>query len=120
MTDILTTNIYKYTTVFVDHFSRYSYMQLQKTISAEETLEGKHFFERMSESHGIIIKQYHVDNGIFRANAWVQDSQEPANTQLTNYAGVDAYHNNGLSKRLIRYIQDNGRSMMLHSQWKCP
>ena len=75
MTGILTTKIYKYATVFVDHFSMYSYMHLQKTASAEDNLEGKHAFESMAASHLTIIKQYHTDNGIFRVNAWVQYCQ---------------------------------------------
>ena len=40
MTGIPTTKIFKYATVFVDHLSRYSYIHLQQTASAEETLEG--------------------------------------------------------------------------------
>ena len=57
MTDILTTNRYRYATVFVDQFSIYSYMHLQNTASDKDTLEGKHDFEMMAASHGIIIKQ---------------------------------------------------------------
>ena len=119
MTSTLTTKRYEYATVFVDHFYRYSYMHLQKTASAEETLEGKNAFEIMAASHVIIIKQNHADNDIFRANAWVQDCQERSNTQLTTYAGVHAHHTNGLSEICIREIQDNIRAMMLHAQQKC-
>ena len=75
MNVILTTKINKYATVFLYNFSRYSYMHLQQTASAEDTLEGKHAFERMAASYGIIIKKYHADNGIFRANSWAQDCQ---------------------------------------------
>ena len=57
MTGILTTKRYKYHTVFVDHFSEYSYMHLHQTSSDEETLEIKHAFERMAASHGIITNQ---------------------------------------------------------------
>ena len=71
MTFILTTKRYNYSTVFVDYFSKYSYIHLQNTTSAEETLGGKYTFESMSSSHGIIIKKYHADNGIFRADALV-------------------------------------------------
>ena len=95
-------------------------MHLQQTASSEDTLEVKHVFEKMATSHGIIIKQYHADNGIFRANAWVQDYQENANQHLTTYAGVDAHHTNGLSDRRIRDIQDNGIAMIIHAQHKWP
>ena len=73
MTVILATKKINYSTVVVDHFYIYSYMQLQNTTSSQDTLEIKHDFKRISASHGIIIKKYHADNGIFRANAWVQD-----------------------------------------------
>ena len=66
MNDILTTKKYKYATVFVDHFYKYSYMHIHKTASSEETLEGKHAFEIMASSHVIIVKKYHAGNGIFR------------------------------------------------------
>ena len=120
MTGILSTKIYKYATVFVDHLSRYSYMHFQKTSSAEDTIGGKHAFKRMSASHGIIIKQYHADSGIFRASAWIQCCQESSNTHLKIYAGLDAHHTNSLSEKIIRDIRDNGRAMMLHSKHKCP
>ena len=120
MTSTLTTNRYDYATVFVDHFYRYSYMHLQKIASSEDNLEGKHAFERMASSHGIIINQYHTDNGILRANCWVQDCQERANPQITTYDGVDDHHTNGLGERRIRDIQDKFRYMMIHSQHKCP
>ena len=93
-------------------------MHLQYTALSEDILEGKHYFERMEASHGITIKKYHSDNGIFKQNAWVQDCQERANPQITTYAGVDAPHINGLSEIRIRYIQDNIRAMMLHAQHK--
>jgi hypothetical protein len=38
MTGKLTTRRYKYATVFVDQFSGYSYVYLQKTAGAEETI----------------------------------------------------------------------------------
>ena len=57
MNGILINKRYKYDTVFVDHFYRYSYMHLQKTASSEETIEGKYAFESIAASHGIIIKQ---------------------------------------------------------------
>lgn len=40
MTGFLTTKRYKYATVYVDQFSRFGYVHLQKTATAEETVEG--------------------------------------------------------------------------------
>ena len=65
LTGRLTTKRYKYATVYVDQFSDLGFVYLQKTASAEETLEGKLAFERFSNSHGVKIQHYHADNGIF-------------------------------------------------------
>eukprot|EP00978_Attheya_sp_CCMP212_P038549 scaffold192055_cov31-Attheya_sp.AAC.2 len=71
MTGILTTKRYKYATVYVDQYSRLSYVYLQKMASAAaETLEGKRAFERYAESCGVSIEAYHADNGVFQANDW--------------------------------------------------
>jgi hypothetical protein len=56
-------------TIFVDHFSRLSYTNLQKSTSAEETIEGKEAFERFANAHGIRVEHYHAGNGIF-ASQW--------------------------------------------------
>ena len=57
MTGILNNKRYKYATVFFNNFHRHSYMYLQHTASTEETLEGKHTFESMEASQGIIINK---------------------------------------------------------------
>ena len=41
MTGILTTKRYKYATVYVDQVAKLSFTYLQKTVTAEETIEGK-------------------------------------------------------------------------------
>ena len=57
MTGIITTKRYKYATVFMSHFSIYSYMHIQQTNSAEENLEVENAFERMADSYIISIKK---------------------------------------------------------------
>lgn len=41
MTDILTTKRYKCATIYVDQYSRIGYAHLQKSISGDDTVEGK-------------------------------------------------------------------------------
>lgn len=41
MTGFLTTKRYRYATVYVDQYSRMGFVYLQKTASAEETVEGQ-------------------------------------------------------------------------------
>jgi hypothetical protein len=45
MTGFLTTKRYRYATVYVDQYSRMGFVYLQKTASAEETVEGKKAFD---------------------------------------------------------------------------
>ena len=90
LTGILTKKRYKYATVYVDQATRLGYIHLQTSPDAEETLKGKLAFEQMARNSGITIKGYHADNGIFCANAWVNDCNR-LNQRLT-FAGVNAHH----------------------------
>ena len=61
---------YRYAAVYVDHYSGYGYVHLQKTQTTEETLEGKATFERHCQVFGVTVNHYHADNGIFASKAW--------------------------------------------------
>ena len=118
MTGILTTKTYKYATVYIDQYSKLSYVYLQKTSTVEKTLEGKKAFETYASSHGVKILNYHADNGIFRANEWIKSCQSSDIPQGMTYSGVDAHHTNGIAERRIRDIQDNCRAMLIHANHK--
>ena len=59
----LTQQRYNYATVFVDQFSGYTFVYLQRRITSEETVQAKHAFERAAEQRGVKILHYHADNG---------------------------------------------------------
>jgi hypothetical protein len=61
---------FRYATVFVDSYSRYSYVHLQQTCNAAETLEAKRCYENHARTNNVIIQHYHADNGRFVENAW--------------------------------------------------
>ena len=92
MTVKLTKKRYRYATVFVCHFSRFSYVYLQKTAPVEETIEAKKAFESYAASHNVQIQNYHADNGIFRANDWIKYCQSEPNPQVMSFSGLDAHH----------------------------
>lgn len=100
MTGVLTTKRYKYATMYVDLFARYGFVYLQKTVSAEETVEGKLAFEAHARRLGVRISNYHGDNGIFKAHLWVDTCR--IQEQGMSYAGVNAHHQNGMAERHIR------------------
>ena len=118
MSGFLTKKRYRYATVYVDQFSSLGYVHLQKTASAEDTLEGKKAFERYAMTHGVVIYAYHADNGIFKANAWVQACQ--AKEQGLTFAAVGAHHTNGKAERRIRELQDMARTMLIHANKRWP
>ena len=95
---------YRIATIFVDHFSDYTFVHLQRDTSSEETLRAKREFERISRSMGVKITHYHSDNGRFIDNAWSNDAMYQG--QSVSLCGVKAHHQNGKVERRIRELQD--------------
>lgn len=118
MTGRLTTRRYEYATVYVDQASRFGFIYLQKSATADETLEGKKLFEKYAQDQGITIKSYHADNGIFKANKWVANCQE--NRQGLTFAGVNAHHQNGIAEKRIRDLQDLARTSLIFAKRRWP
>lgn len=102
LTGKLTVRRHKCAIVYVENFSGLSYMYNQTSSSAEHTLKGKLAFELCAEKHGVRIERYHADNGIFRANLWVQDCMNKS--QQFTFAAVGAHHQNGQAERRIRLL----------------
>jgi len=73
MTLFLTRKHYRYTMIYVDQVSRLGYAYLQTDAMVETTLKGKLAYERFTQLHGVVVRGYHADNGIFRAKGWVDN-----------------------------------------------
>ena len=114
----LTQQRYKYATVFVDQFSGYTFVYLQKRLTSEEMVMAKHAFECSADQWGVKIIYYHTDNGRFADNAFIADCK--AKRQGLSYCGVNAHFQNGIAERRIRDLQDQTRTSMLYvmSTWK--
>jgi hypothetical protein len=115
---ILTTQRYKYATVFVDQFSRFTFVYLQKQITSEETVLAKVAFERQASIYNVIIKHYHCDNGRFADHGFINHCN--AKQQTITYCGVNAHFQNGLAEKTIRDQQDQARTMLLYAVHKWP
>jgi hypothetical protein len=100
----LTTAKYRAVTIFVDHYSDLSYVYLQQTTSAKETLEEKNAFELYAKTFGMTITHYHADNGRFAENLWRTDVIKKG--QHLTFCGVNAHHQNGRAEKKIRDSQD--------------
>ena len=84
----------------------------------EETLEAKQAYQQHSLDKGVIIRAYHADNGIFKANDWQNACMKEG--QKLIFAGVNAHFTNGLAEKRIRDLQDLTRTLLIHAsiKWK--
>ena len=114
----LTQQRYHYATVFVDLFSGYTFVYLQRRITSEETVQAKHAFERAAEQRRVKILHYHADNGRFADYVFIADCN--AQRQSLSYCGVNAHFQNGIAERRIRDLQEQTRTCMLYTmnKWK--
>ena len=104
--------------VFVDHASRLSYTHLQTSVDNAQTIEAKEGYERFALSHGVTLKSFHSDNGVFAEKAF-RDVLDEANQSIT-FCGVGAHHHNGIAEWEIRTMTEGTRANLLHAQRRWP
>ena len=56
---------YTCATVFVDHYSDFTYNHLQRSTNMNDTLEAKTAFETVFRRHGLTVLHYHANNDRF-------------------------------------------------------
>ena len=115
---LLTTQRYNYATIFVDQYSKLSFVFLQKRIMSAETVLAKQSFEQFAHDHGVKILHYHADNGRFADNGFIQACKD--NNQGLTYCGVNAHFQNGVAEKRIRDLQEQARTMLLFAVHKWP
>jgi hypothetical protein len=118
MRGFLTTERYKVTTVFVDHFSGLLFVHMQRSTGAAETVEAKKAFKRHAKAHGVTVRHYHADNGIFAEMEFVRAVE--ATGQSISYCAVNAHHQNGKAEKKIRDLQELARTQLLHAKQRWP
>ena len=109
----LTQQRFKYATVFVDHFSRLSYVHIHQTTDADDAIAAKNAFEEYAAQRNVFIQHYHCDNGIFRSDAFIKATQ--AKKQSISFCGADAHHQSGIAEHRIRTLSDSARTQLLHA-----
>jgi hypothetical protein len=115
---IPTTNRYRGVTVYVDHYSRVSFIYLHRRLTSEETVRGKKVFERYCGARGVTVKHYHADNGRFADNLFIKHAS--SNNQSITYCGVNAHWQNGICEKRIRDLHELTTTMLLHAESKWP
>ena len=109
---------YKVATVFVDHFSRLSYVHLQESTTGAETLLAKRAFEAYAGSFGIKVLNYHADNGRFAERLFLDHAAE--NGQTVSLCGVNAHFQNGIAEKRIGDLTERARTSLLHAMNRWP
>ncbi len=109
---------YKVATIFVDHFSRLSYVYLQESTKGVQTLAAKRSFEAYAASHGVKIKQYHADNGRFAEKLFLNHCE--LSGQTVSLCGVSAHFQNGIAERRIKDLTERARTSILHAMHRWP
>jgi GAG-pre-integrase domain len=118
MKGFLTNTRYTAVTVFVDHFSNASFAYYQKSTTADESILAKEAFERWAAKHGVSVRAYLADNGIFETAAFTEAVHRSG--QTIEYCAVGGHHQNGKAEKKIRDLQEMGRAMLLHAVHRWP
>ena len=58
--------------IFVDHMSSYIHNEHQLGFSGSETIWAKQNYKKLCLDSGIMVDTYLVDNGVFKANKFMQ------------------------------------------------
>ena len=101
---ILTTQRYKYASIFVDQYSDLTFVFLQMRLTSEEIVLAKKTFERYASLKGVRIQHYHVDIGCFVDKGFVNHCQDE--NQTLTYCGVNAPFQNGVAEKKISDLQE--------------
>ena len=105
-------------TVFCDAASNYIHVEHQVTLSAYETISSKTKFEQLAKEMGVTIDSYHTDNGVFKAQAFMEEITN--NAQGIRFSGVGAKWQNGAAEGAIRLVVSKARTMMIHAALHWP
>jgi hypothetical protein len=109
---------YKVATIFVDHFSRLSFVYLQESTKGAQTLAAIWSFETYTSTHGVKIRHYHADIGRFAEKLFLNHC-ELAGQKISLY-GVSAYFQNGIAERRIKDLTERSRTSLLHAVHRWP
>jgi transposase InsO family protein len=113
-----TTEHYISSTVLVDQASDFCYIYHHTSLNSEETVKAKLAFEAEAKRHGVTIKHYHADNGLFRSKNFKAALEKAG--QTISYAGVGAHHQNGIAEKRIGDLQHRATTLLLHAQRRWP
>ena len=113
-----TTKRYIGATVFMEHFSNFTYARLMTEMNAEAIVEAKLAFERVYNAHGVWVTHYHEDNGLFDTKAFKASVTKAQ--QTLSFCGVNAHHKNGKAEQRIKDATEGARTSLMHADHRWP
>ena len=99
-------------TVFVDHASGVIKIHHQVSLGESDTVRSKELHELWAAEHGVSVKSYRGDNGVYKSQLFKEDLEQ--RHQKMSYSGVGAHGQNGVAERAIQTVVTSARTMMLH------
>jgi hypothetical protein len=110
----LTNQQYHIATIFVDHYSRLSYVHLQKSNTSSETVMAKQAFKGYAYTMGVKIQHYHANNGCFANNHFMKDISNQK--QTITFCRVNAHFQSRIAEQHIHELQDGARTSLIHAK----
>ena len=99
-------------------FLLFNNVDVDLDINATETVKEKQTFEREAQSQGVVIKEYHTDNGIFNSSDFMEELLEKQQNIRFSRAGTS--HKNGAAERAIKTLVTMASTTMMHAVFTCP
>ena len=75
-------------------------------------MRSKELHDLWAVEHGMYIKSYRGDNGVYKSKLFKKDLEE--RQQKISYSGVGAHGQNGVAERAIKTVVTSARTMTLH------
>ena len=97
-----TSRKYHFAIIFVDHFSKLTYVHSSERNTENKAVKAKHACEKYAATFGVNIQKYHAKNGAF--NTWAFKESIVTTNQTMDFSGVDAHHQNGIAERMIKTV----------------
>ena len=87
------------------------------SINATKTSKVKLTFEREAKIHGVVIKGYHTDNGIFNASELMEELLK--NKQTIRFIGNGNSRQNGAADSTVKMLVTIEKIMLMHAAIIC-
>lgn len=109
---------FKGSTIFCNAASGLLHVEHQVTFTANKTVQSKVSFEQMAKEHGTNIRNYHSDNGVFKASEFLNKLH--THGQSIKFSTTGAHWQNGVAENAIKITVTRARTMMIHSSLHWP